>query len=156
MGASMGWASRVIQGLAAERGVFRSKDLDGTGVSRGWFDFATFLWVKRRGRGIWSHPDYEPTRYELVQLRHPRAVFWGASALWLLGALEPEPVHLWVAIPNNVRVPRTLPPESVVLRTRRLEDDVELVRKRGTVLTLRVHQHHRALADLARAATRPK
>lgn len=34
MGESMGWAHNVITRLAEERGLFRSKDLDGTGVCR--------------------------------------------------------------------------------------------------------------------------
>lgn len=106
--------------------------------------------MKQWGRGIFGHWDYQPTRYELVQLKYPSAVFWGASALWLQGALEVEPAELWVAFPNNVRVPKSLPPGTVVLRSRRLADDVELVKKRGTALPLRAHRQARATADLAR------
>lgn len=151
MGHGMERAGEVLQHLAWSRGVFRSRDLDGTGVSRGWFDFATFLWVTRRGRGVWSHQGYQPTRYELVQVRHPRAVFWGASALWLHGVLSEEPAALWVAMPNNVRVWRTLDPGTVLLRTRRLEDDVVEVRAPRTALDLRVHRRERAQRDVERA-----
>jgi hypothetical protein len=100
---------------------------------------------------VWSHRLYQPTRYELVQIRFPRAVFWGPSALWLLGARAHEPEALWIAIDNKARPPRRLDLNTVVVRTRRLEDDVVSLRPEGRRLTLRVHSRARAEADLAQA-----
>ena len=81
----MGEALRIIEELAS-CGVFLERELNKIGISRNWLPLAkTMGCATPRGYGVWSHPSYEPTRYELVQLRFPHVVFWGPSALWLLG-----------------------------------------------------------------------
>lgn len=133
----------------AKRGLFRSRDL--VGISRNWLQIARD-WgrLTAHGSGIWSAPQYRPTAYELAQLRFPRAVFWGPSALWLLGESQREPEVLWLALGNNARLPRTLEPATVIIRTRRLEQDAIALRPPGRLLTLRVYSRARAQADVAR------
>ena len=139
----------VIEQLA-NRGIFRVKDLNPFRLSHNWLPFAHFLnRATPHGRGVWSHPDYQPSRYELLQIRFPKAVFWGPSALWLLGELLFEPAQPWLAIGNNARIPRTIERDSVViLRTRRLELDVVTVHPEGRALQLRVYNAERARADI--------
>lgn len=144
-----GEAMNLVRELAS-RGLFLERDLSRRGISRNWLGFANFMGVATpRGFGVWSHPRYEPTRYECVQLRFPRAVFWGPSALWLLGVKTPEPDNLWVAIANKARTPRRLDLTTVVIRTRNLEKDVTTLRPENTFLHLRVHARERAERDLA-------
>lgn len=144
-------AMGIIEDLAS-RGLFLERDLNRRGISRNWLPLArTMGWATPHGFGVWSHRTYQPTRYELVQLRFPRAVFWGPSALWLLGARAPEPDTLWMAIGNHARPPRRLELTTVVIRTRRLEDGVVCLCPPGRCLTLRVHSRERAEADLAQA-----
>ncbi len=119
----MGEATNVVHALA-RGGLFRVRDLKREGISPNWMPF--FEW--RNG--------------------FPHAVFWGPSALWLLGELDREPVALWVAIGNKSRPPRTLDPSTVIVRTRRLNDDVICVRPGSRPVALRVHHHERARADL--------
>lgn len=159
----MGAAMDIISELA-NRGLFLERELNRRGLSRNWLPFAKFLGkATPRGFGVWSHPRYEPSRYELVQLRFPRAVFWGPSALWLLGVELVEPEHLWIAIDNKARPPRRLDLTTVVIRTRRLEKEVTTIRPEKRFLHLRVHARERAERDavlancprlLARAAER--
>lgn len=144
----MGEAMSRIQALAS-RGLFRSRDL--VGISRNWLQIAREMGqLTAHGPGLWSHTRYRPTAYEFAQVRFPRAVFWGPSALWLLGALKPEPEVLWIAVANKARMPRTLEPSTVVIRTRRLEQDVLALRPPGRLHTLRVHSRVRAQADVDR------
>lgn len=145
----MGAALDLIDQLAS-RGVFRVKDLNPCRLSHNWLPLAHFLGhATPHGRGVWSHPKYQPSRYELLQIRFPKAVFWGPSALWLLGELFFEPAQPWLAIGNNARIPRTIERDSVViLRTRRLELDVVTVLPEGRALMLRVHNAERARADI--------
>lgn len=144
----MGEAMGRIEALAT-RGLFRSRDL--VGLSRNWLQIARD-WgrLTAHGPGIWSAPQYRPTAYELAQLRFPRAVFWGPSALWLLGESQREPEVVWIALGNNARLPRTLEPATVIIRTRQLEQDAIALRPPGRLLTLRVYSRARAQADVAR------
>ena len=112
--------------------------------------FRTLYKYVHHGRGVWSHQFFKPTRYELLQVRFPRAVFWGPSALWLLGELDQEPDALWIAIDNKARPPRTLDPTTVIIRTRRLNDDVLPILPARRPITLRVHNAERARADTLR------
>lgn len=147
----MGEALRIIEELAS-CGVFLERELNKIGISRNWLPLAkTMGCATPRGYGVWSHPSYEPTRYELVQLRFPHVVFWGPSALWLLGQRPREPDALFIAIDNKGRPPRRLDLSTVILRTRRLEHDVVSVHLAGQRVALRVHNRERAEADLARA-----
>lgn len=145
----MGRAMAVVEELG-RGGLFRVRDLKARGVSAAWMGFFKTLYgYEHHGRGVWSHRDFKPTRYELLQVHVPRAVFWGPSALWLLGELAQEPEALWMAIDNKARPPRTLDPGTVVIRTRRLDDDVTLLRvDPRRPLMLRVHIAQRARADL--------
>lgn len=140
----------VVEELA-RRGVFRERDLRQRHVSRFWLEVAEFrVKAKPHGHGVWSHPFYKPTRYELLQIRFPKAVFWGPSALWLLGIEAKEPEALWIAIANKSRVPRTLDLTTVIIRTRRLEDGVVCLCPEKRLIWLRVHRRERAEADVAR------
>lgn len=146
----MGEAVEAIKELAS-RGLFRAKDLNQRGLSRNWLPVLKFLGhAIPHGHSVWSHPRYHPTRYELLQIRFPRAVFWGPSALWLQGAEALEPDALWIAIANKSRPPRTLDLTTVIIRTRHLEDHFTSLRPAGRLLTLRVHSVERARADVAR------
>lgn len=100
---------------------------------------------------MWSRSNYTPTRYELVQICFPRAVFWGPSALWLHGVEADEPETLWIALGNSSQVPTTLEPTTFVIRTRRLEADVVEVQPKRGALALRAHSVERARSDLSRA-----
>ena len=83
-------------------------------------------------------------------------MFWRPSALWLLGKLAQEPEALWIAIDNKARPPRTLDPGTLVIRTRRLNDDVTLFRADARrPIMLRVHNAERARADLLTRTERP-
>ncbi len=147
----MGRAMEIIEALAS-RGLFLERELNRRGLSRNWLPFAQAMsWARPHGFGVWSHCRYHPSRYELVQLRFPRAVFWGPSALWLLGARAHEPEALWIAIGNRARLPRRLDLSTVVVRSRRLEADVVSLRPPGRMLPLRVHARAHAEADLAQA-----
>jgi hypothetical protein len=145
----MGNALDVIDQLAS-RGLFRVKDLNPYRLSHNWLKVLRFFGhATPHGRGVWSHPEYQPSRYELVQIRFPKAVFWGPSALWLLGESPWEPPFLWLAIGNHSRIPKTLERNSfVILRTRRLESDLVSVLPEGRALVLRVHNAERACADI--------
>ncbi len=153
MGAALGFIDQL-----ARRGVFRVKDLNSARLSHNWLPFAHFLRrATPHGHGVWSHPKYQPSRYELVQIRFPKAVFWGPSALWLLGESPWEPPQLWLAIGNNQRIPKTIERDSiVVLRTRRLELDVVTVQPEGHALELRVHNAERAHAEILARMRPPK
>lgn len=141
----------VISTLA-RRGLFRERDLEASNLSHNWLHVAEGEGlVTRHGHGVWSSRSYAPTRYELVQIRFPKAVFWGPSALWLLGAAPAEPDALWVAIANRSRPPGTLELGAVIIRTRKLDHDVVSLRPEGRRLSLRVHGRERAQADVARA-----
>ena len=107
--------------------------------------------IKKHGRGVWSHSLYQPTRYELAQIRLPKPVFWGPSALWLLGAEAQEPASLWIAIGNKARPPGTLDVSTVIIRTRNLERQLVSHRPEGRLITLRVHASERARSDVNRA-----
>lgn len=145
-------ALAVIEELAS-RGVFRERDLKPWRVSHSWLEFALGIgMVTQQGHGVWSRPGYSPSRYEVLQLRFPRAVFWGPSALWLLGASDREPEPLWIAIANNARPPTRLDEATVVIRTRRLEADVTSCLPTGRALALRVYNRERAQADIERTA----
>lgn len=136
---------------AAQRGLFRERDLRSSGVWHSAFADAEFSGlVTRHGHGVWSHRNYSPTRYELVQIRFPKLVFWGPSALWLLGVEAHEPEALWIALGNKSRAPRTLDLSAVLIRTRNLEEGVQTVKPEKTRLSLRVQSRERAQADLSR------
>lgn len=140
----------IIEELA-RRGLFRERDLKDWCISHTRLsDARVFGLVTPHGHGVWSHRSYVPTRYELLQIRFPRAVFWGPSAVWLVGAEAREPEALFIAIANKSRPPRTLDRTTVIIRTRRLEEDVVSLRPEGRLLTLRVHGRARAEADTAR------
>ena len=116
----MGAALDVIDQLAS-RGVFRVKDLNPYRLSHNWLPLAGFLQhATPHGRGVWSHPQYQPSRYELIQIRFPKAVF--------SSTIERDSM--------------------VILRTRRLELDVVTLHPEGRALPLRVHNAERAHADL--------
>jgi hypothetical protein len=141
----------TIRRIANEMGLFRERDVTAAGGDANCLDDArVFGFATPHGHGVWSHPEYKPTRYELVQIRMRKAVFWGPSALWLLGAEKTEPEAMWIALGNNFRRPPTLELDTVVIRTRNLEKNVELVQPPGCLLVLRVHSVERALADIAR------
>jgi len=142
-------ATNVVLELGA-RGLFRVRDLKRRRISPNWMPF--FEWrygFVSHGRGVWSRRDFKPTRYELVQCRFPKSVFWGPSALWLLGHLDHEPSPLWLAIDNKARPPRTLDASTVIVRTRRLNEDAIVIRPAGRFTSLRVHREERARADAA-------
>ena len=118
---------------AARGRLFRERDVRQKHVWHEAMAMAQFLGlVTPHGHGVWSHPHYTPSRYELLQIRFPKAVFWGPSALWLLGAEPVEPEALWIAIGNKSRPPRTLDLSTVIVRTRKLEKDVLGAAARGT------------------------
>ena len=72
---------------ATRRGLFRECDVRKKGVwHEALADAQVMGLVAPHGQGVWSHRRYTPTRYEHVQIRLPKCVFWGLSALWLLGA----------------------------------------------------------------------
>lgn len=143
-------AMRVI-GMLAERGVFREKDLVAQQLSHNWLNIAEEQGLLRcHDHGVWSRRNYTPTRYELVQVRFPKAVFWGPTALWLHGAEKDEPETLWVALSNTSQVPKTLDPTTFAIRTRNLNADVSEVRQPKTFLKLRVHSVERARKDISR------
>lgn len=154
MGKGMTRAMEVVEELS-RGGLFRVRDLKHRGVSANWMGFfETLFHYVHHGRGVWSHKFFTPTRYELLQVRFPQAVFWGPSALWLLGELDQEPEAVWIAIANKARPPRTLDPTTVIVRTRRLNADVIPFRADRRPITLRVHKVERARADmLSRIAT---
>lgn len=138
----------AIQRLAKRKGLFRERDVEREGVSPSCLEDArVFGLVTHHGHGVWSDHRYEPTRYELVQIRLEHAVFWGPSALWLHGVTKQEPDAIWIAIGHKSRRPRTLPLETVIVRSRHLEKDVVTVTPR--LLDLRVHTRERAEADIA-------
>ena len=138
---------------AARGRLFRERDVRQKHVWHEAMAMAQFLGlVTPHGHGVWSHPHYTPSRYELLQIRFPKAVFWGPSALWLLGAEPVEPEALWIAIGNKSRPPRTLDLSTVIVRTRKLEKDVLELRPAGRVITLRVHAEERARVDVSRTA----
>ncbi len=144
-------ALAVIEELAS-RGLFRERDLTHRKISIDWLNTAQLMGcVRRHGRGVWSHARYQPSRYELAQVRLPKLVFWGPSALWLLGAEKKEPEALWVAIGNKSRPPCSLDVSTVIIRTRNLERQLVSHRPKGRLTTLRVHDCARAHADLERA-----
>ncbi len=141
----------VIKRIANEKGLFRERDL-GTAAAPGCLHFARYTRIaKPHGHGVWSHYAYDPTRYELIQIRLKSAVFWGPSALWLLGLTKQEPEAMWIAVSNNSRRPQNLPLGTVVIRTRQLEQDAFILRQPGTLLDLRVYSRERAEADIARS-----
>lgn len=143
-------AMAIIEELAL-RGLFRERDLKAWRLSHNWLAMAeVFSLVRPHGHGVWGHPRYTPTRYELLQIRFPKAVFWGPSALWLLGAAAQEPEALWIAIGNKSRPPRTLDLSTVIIQTRNLEKHVLCVRGERRMLSLRVYSRERAEADVAR------
>jgi hypothetical protein len=146
----VGPAMDAVEQLA-RRGLFRERDLTRLELSHNWlYDLFISDLVTRHGHGVWSARNYKPTHYELLQIRFPHAVFWGPSALWLLEPETPEPDGLWLALPNKARWPRNLAPSTVIVRTRRLEDDIVTLTPPGRLLTLRVHGPARAAADSAR------
>jgi hypothetical protein len=140
---------RIIQELAA-RGLFRECQAKRLGAEIDWLRIAG---ARKYARGIWGPAHYKPTHYELFQVRYPRAVFWGPSALWLLGATSREPEGLWVAIGNKSRQPRNLESTTVIVRTRNLEQDVVTWQPPGRLNAVRVHSVERALRDVARNDT---
>lgn len=140
----------VIEWLARQKKLFRERDVRAQKASTGCLEEArVFRIATPHGHGVWSHPHYVPTRYELLQLRFRKAVFWGPSALWLLGAAQQEPDELWIAIANGSRVPRAIDLSTVVIRTRNLESDVVKLKPEGRVQELRVHSLERATKDAA-------
>ena len=141
----------VIEELA-NRGLFRERDLTHRKISIDWLNTARMIGrIQKHGRGVWGHSRYKPTRYELAQIRLPNLVFWGPSALWLLGAEAQEPASLWVAIANKSRPPRSLDVSTVIIRTRNLERQLRSHRPEGRLITLRVHDRERARADVERS-----
>jgi hypothetical protein len=147
-------AMDVVNDLARS-GLFRVRDLKRRGLSANWMPFfQTLFRYVHHGHGVWSHYLFKPTRYEILQVRFPRAVFWGPSALWLLGESDREPEALWIAIGNSARPPRTLDPSTVIIRTRRVNDDVLAVRPERRPITLRVYSAERAHADLRSRSAR--
>jgi hypothetical protein len=145
------WQLDVIAELAM-KGLFRERDLTQRKISIDWLQNARIMGrVRRHGRGVWGHAHYAPTRYELAQIRLPRLVFWGPSALWLLGAEAQEPDGLWVAIGNKSRPPTSLELSTVIIRTRNLDRAVVSHQPQGRLITLRVHDPSRARADVQRA-----
>ena len=147
----MGRGGEIICRLARAEGLFRERDIKKKNVSTACLKEAgvRLLTVKPHGYGVWSLREYEPTRYELLQIRVEHAVFWGPSALWLQGATHKEPDELWIAIDHKARRPLNLPLDTVIVRSRNLEKDLDMV-PHG-VTPLRVHTRKRAEADLARS-----
>lgn len=142
----MGHAMKVVNALG-DAGLFRARDLKRNRVSPEWMPFfKTLFGYVPHGRGVWSRGDFNPTRYELIQCRVPRAVFWGPSALWLHGELLREPNHVWIAIDNKARPPRTLDSTVVVIRTRRLTEDLVTLRHHRS--TLRAFSSIRSKSDV--------
>lgn len=147
----MGHGVEIIRRIANEKGLFRERDVKEAGASPTCLrDALVFGFARPHGHGVWSHPKYEPTRYELVQIRMEKAVFWGPSALWLLGVEETEPEVIWIALGNNFPRPRTLEHGTVVIRSRNFEKDLTIVRQGRSLLDLRVQSRELAEADVAR------
>lgn len=146
----MGKGVTIIEQLVREKPLFRERDVRAKRVSPACLhDAKVFGIAVPHGHGVWSHPDYVPTRYELLQIRFEDAVFWGPSALWLLGETREEPEVAWIAIAHGARPPRTLDLSTIVVRTRNLEKDVIEHQSQGRVQALRVHSLERARADVA-------
>ncbi len=142
----------AVIGELANKGLFRERDLTHRKISIDWLETARIMGrVRKHGRGVWSHAHYAPTRYEIAQIRLPKLVFWGPSALWLLGAEAQEPESLWIAIANKARPPRSLDVSTVIIRTRNLERQLVSHRPAGRLISLRVHDCERARADVNRA-----
>lgn len=151
-GGAMGHPELDVIDELANRGLFRERDLTHRKINIDWLNTAQMMGrIKKQGRGVWSHSRYEPTRYELAQIRLPNLVFWGPTALWLLGAEAQEPASLWIAIANKSRPPRSLDVSTVIIRTRNLERQLTSHRPKGRLITLRVHDRERARADVERA-----
>jgi hypothetical protein len=146
----MGKGVTIIEQLAREKPLFRERDVRAKRVSPACLqDAKVFGLAVPHGHGVWSRPGYAPTRYELLQIRFEGAVFWGPSALWLLGETRKEPEVVWLALAHGARPPRTLDLSTVVVRTRNLEKDVIELQEQGRVQALRVHALERARADVA-------
>lgn len=143
-------AMDVIERLE-KAGVFRAKELSAYGLSQNWLNVARGMGLLRKhGHGVWSSASYQPTRYEILQLRFPMAVFWGPSALWLHAALDAEPEPLWIAIANTSRASSTVELDTVIVRTRHPERGLVTVKPAGRLIPLRAYDLERAQADVAR------
>lgn len=143
----IGRAMDVIEQLA-KQGPFRARALNSYELSQNWLNVAQGMGlVRKHGHGVWSSASYEPTRYEIFQLRFPHAVFWGPSALWLHAALDAEPEPMWIAIANTSRASSTIALDTVIIRTRQLERDLENIQPVGRRIKLRAHNLERAGTD---------
>jgi len=139
----------VIEHLA-KHGVSRAKELTAYGLSQNWLNVARASeLVQKHGHGVWSGWFYRPTRYEILQVRFPLAVFWGPSALWLHAALDAEPEPMWIAIANKSRASSTVELDTVIIRTRHLERGLTTLKQAGRLIPLRVYDLERAQADVA-------
>jgi hypothetical protein len=146
----VGKGLKIIEQLVREKPLFRERDVRAMRVSPACLHDAKVYGIAvSHGHGVWSHPHYIPTRYELLQVRFEDAVFWGPSALWLLGETRKEPEVAWLAIAHGARPPRTLDLSTVVVRTRNLEKNLIKLQNAGRVQALRVHSLERARADVA-------
>lgn len=87
--------------------LMRTRDLEAQGFNR----VAIGVMVERkelvkRGRGLYSSRDYEPTEHyslALVAIKYPRAVFCLLTALRLHGITTQNSHDLWIAIENKPR-----------------------------------------------------
>lgn len=138
--------------LEQNDGYLFSKDVEKAGISR------TYLanYVKERGlekvsKGIYISPDTWEDELYILQLRYPKVVFSGETALYIHGLIDREYSRITVTVPPRFNRTRLLS-EGVVIRQEQEANYnlgiIELQTNYGN--TVRVYDVEKTICDLVK------
>ncbi len=138
--------------LEQHNGYLFSKDVENAGISR------TYLasYVKERGlekvsKGIYISPDTWEDELYILQLRYPKVIFSGETALYIHGLIDREYSQITATVPPRFNRTRLLS-EGVVIRQEQEErynlGIVELQTNFGN--TVRVYNVEKTICDLVK------
>lgn len=138
--------------LEQHNGYLFSKDVENAGISR------TYLasYVKERGlekvsKGIYISPDTWEDELYILQLRYPKVIFSGETALYIHGLIDREYSQITVTVPPRFNRTRLLS-EGVLIRQEKEESYnlgiIELQTNFGN--TVRVYDVEKTICDLVK------
>lgn len=138
--------------LEQNDGYLFSKDVEKAGISR------TYLasYVKERGlekvsKGIYISPDTWADELYILQLRYPKVIFSGETALYIHGLIDREYSQITVTVPPRFNRTRLLS-EGVLIRQEKEESYnlgiVELQTNYGN--SVRVYNVEKTICDLVK------
>jgi predicted transcriptional regulator of viral defense system len=141
----------LVARMVGRAGVFRSRDLDGSGISRQYLRLATDRGLVRRvGRGLYIPADAQATEHHSLAeaaKRVPNGTICLLSALRFHDLTTQAPHEVWMAISEKARRPRVDHPPLRIARFSGPALDYGVTTKRVEGVTVQVFNPAKTVAD---------